>query len=252
MPFIYIVEGLAPYFTDFSERLTSELALRGTQITGLSRSENKVDMSTEHTGEKGHLSIFIEGNNIKVVYTVERERKEVKEGVVGAITGGALGGIISGLLNKDAEAVVDTIAGAAAGGALGAYHGYERSIEEQTEFARLLAETIRDTENYIRMKIEEQKRAELERLEELRRELEDAEWELSNIEADLLALKEEAEILASEGKDVSAVKRRLEVVERLCSEAKKAIASKNPKEAKAKAMAARKMLDRARDILWQL
>jgi len=75
MPFIYTVEGLAPYFAEFSERLVSELALRGTQITGLSRSESRVDMSTEHTGKKGHLTIFIEGNNIKITYTVEREKE---------------------------------------------------------------------------------------------------------------------------------------------------------------------------------
>ena len=252
MPFTYIVEGLAPYFNEFSNRLLSELSLRGTQLTGMSRSDKRVDMSTERMGEKGHLTIYVEGNDIKIVYTVERELKEVKEGAVGAVTGGALGGIISGLLRGDSETIADTIAGAVAGGALGAYHGYERSVEEMTEFAQMLAEVVRDTENYIRMKVEEQQRLELERLEQLKRELEDVEWELSNIEADLLALKEETEILASEGKDVSAVKKRLKVVEKLCSDAKKAIASKNPKEAKAKAMAARKILDRARDILWQL
>ena len=32
-------------------------------------------MSTEHTGKKGHLTIFIEGNNIKITYTVEREKE---------------------------------------------------------------------------------------------------------------------------------------------------------------------------------
>ena len=156
------------------------------------------------------------------------------------------------MLRGDSEAIADTVAGAVAGGALGAYHGYERSIEEQTEFARMLAEAVRDAENYVRERVEERRRLEQERLEELRRELEDVEWELSNIYADIIALKEEAEILASEGRDVAPVKKRLEIAERLYNEAKRAVAAKEPKEAKAKALAARKMLDRARDTLWQL
>jgi len=245
MPFMYVVEGLAPYYEEFAERLLSELALRGTEITNLTRQQGRMELDVKYTDEKGHLTIYVEGDDVKVSYTVERARKEVGEGAVGAVTGGALGGFVSSLLRGDKEAAIDVLAGALAGGTLGAYHGYERAVEEATMFAQLLAETARGVEDYLKTRIEEEAERRREEIEEIRSMLDE-------MYGDLIALKEEVEIAAAEGKQVTLVEKRISSAEKLCEDARQALEKGDVREARIKATAARKLLERAQNALYAL
>jgi len=78
-------------------------------------------MHVRHTEEQGHLDIAVENENVKVSYTVDRERKEISKGVMGAITGAGLGGILGNVLRKNeglGDAITGAIGGAAAGGGI--------------------------------------------------------------------------------------------------------------------------------------
>jgi len=94
MPFIYFSQGVASLYPDFTERLMSHLALRGTEITQQAIKETAARMHVKHTDEQGYLDIAIVNENIKVSYMVERVHKEISKGVMGAIAGAGLGGVI--------------------------------------------------------------------------------------------------------------------------------------------------------------
>ena len=87
MVFIYFSQGVSSQYQDFTERLMSHLALKGTEITRQVLKETTAQMHVNHTDEQGHLDIAVENENVKVTYTVDRERKEISKGVMGAITG---------------------------------------------------------------------------------------------------------------------------------------------------------------------
>ena len=93
----------------------SHLALKGTEITRQVLKETTAQMHIKYTDEQGHLDITLENENVKVTYTVERERKEISKGVMGAIAGAGLGGILGNVLRKD-EGLGDAITGAIGGG----------------------------------------------------------------------------------------------------------------------------------------
>jgi hypothetical protein len=76
MAFIYYSQGVSSQFQDFTERLMSHLALKGTEITRQDLKGTTAQMHVKHTDEQGYLEIAIENKNIKVTYTVDRERKE--------------------------------------------------------------------------------------------------------------------------------------------------------------------------------
>jgi hypothetical protein len=138
MVFIYYSQGVSSLYRDFTERLMSHLALKGTEITHQVLNASTATMHVKHTDEQGKLDIAVENENVKVTYTVEREHKEISKGVMGAITGAGLGGLIGNILRKDqsaGDAITGALGGAAAGGAYGAYQGWEESKNERTEFA---------------------------------------------------------------------------------------------------------------------
>jgi len=85
MPFIYFSQGVASQYQDFTERLMSHLALKGTEITGQVLKETTAQMHVKHTDEQGHLDIAVENENVKVSYTVDHEREEIGKGVMGRI-----------------------------------------------------------------------------------------------------------------------------------------------------------------------
>ena len=162
MVFIYYSQGVSSQYQDFTERLMSHLALKGTEITRQVLKETTAQMHVKHTDEQGHLEIAVENQNIKVTYTVDRERKEISKGVMGAITGAGLGGILGNVLRKDegfGDAITGAIGGAAAGGAYGAYDGYEESKDNRTNFAAVLAETIKEVEDELQYIIQGQAEA---------------------------------------------------------------------------------------------
>jgi len=130
-------------YQDFVERLMSQLALRGTEITNKKMEDENSRMDVKYIDEVGKMFITVDGENVKVVYEVQRDRKEVKRGLRGALTGGGIGGLLGGVLRKSDDVedrVVDTVSGAIAGGAYEAYEGYEESKEERTRFAEELAD----------------------------------------------------------------------------------------------------------------
>ena len=111
MVFIYYSQGVASQYQDFTERLMSHLALKGTEITGQVLNETTATMHVKHTDEQGQLDIAVENENVKVTYTVEREKKEISKGVAGAVAGAGLGGLIGNILRHD-QGVGDALAGA--------------------------------------------------------------------------------------------------------------------------------------------
>jgi outer membrane lipoprotein SlyB len=128
MAFICYGQGVSSLYRDFVERLMSQLALRGTEITHQNIGDTSSRMDVRHTGEQGQMEITIDPENVRVSYTVDRERKEVQKGIAGAIAGAGLGGLLDGIIRGDrdvGDVIGGALGGAAAGGAYGAYDGYE-------------------------------------------------------------------------------------------------------------------------------
>jgi len=162
MPFIYYGQGVASLYQDFAERLMSHLALKGTEITHQVLNPASAQMDVKHTGETGKLNFAIEGENVKVVYTVDRERKEISKGIMGAVTGAGIGGVLGSVLRRDqgvGDAIAGALGGAAAGGAYGVYDGYQESQEQRTNFATVLAETVKEVEDELQNILQGQEQA---------------------------------------------------------------------------------------------
>jgi hypothetical protein len=150
MVFIYYCQGVASWYQDFTARLMSHLALRGTEITQQVLKETTAQMKVKHTDEQGHLDIAVKNENVKVSYFVYRERKVISKGVMGEITGAGLGSILSKVLREDqglGDAITGEIGGAATGKAYSAYDGYEKFKNNRIYFATVLAENIKEVED---------------------------------------------------------------------------------------------------------
>lgn len=248
MAFIYYGQGMSSFYRNFVERLMSQLVLRGTEITHQDVGDRVLRMNVRYCGEEGQMEIAIDRDNVLVRYIVDLERKGVKIGFTGAIPGAGLGGIFPG--ERDAG---DAIGGAVAGGA---YEGYGSSHEEQTAFAGVLAEAVRNVEEELQVFLEglesapaafrergRQKRGVVEaRTEEL--------WELlEDLYGDLLALQEEVEVAAVAGQAVTKPRALMDRAETHYQEAETALEDDNHAVVKAKANAARAMVERARELL---
>lgn len=257
MPFVYYGQGVSAFFEDFIERLMSELALRGTEITNQSVESESAEMDVKYIDERGRMFAAVDGENVKVTYQVLREKKEVRKGLMGAITGAGVGGLLGSVLGRDSDIkdrVVDAISGAAAGGAYEAYEGYEESKESRTEFAQELAEAINEVEDQlqyiaegqraaresVREKAREKVQREVERKEELLLQLED-------VYAEIITVKEEIEIAELEGTDVRSARLRVERAEKLHDEASDAVTNEDYVKAKAKIRAAENMVEQAKE-----
>jgi uncharacterized protein YcfJ len=136
MVFIYYSQGVSSQYQDFTERLMSHLALRGTEITQQVIKATTSQMHVRHTDEQGHLDIAVDNENVRVTYTVDREHREISRGIMGAIAGAGIGGVLGNILRKDqsaGDAIIGALGGAAAGGAYQAYQGWDESKNERTE-----------------------------------------------------------------------------------------------------------------------
>ena len=251
MPFIYHGQGVASLYEDFVERLMSELALRGTEITNKELEPERAEMDVKYIDERGRMFFSVDGENVKVVYEVLRDREEVPRGIKGALTGAGIGSLLGGLLRGGdvKDRVIDAASGAIAGGAYEAFEGYEDSKESRTEFAQELAEAVKEVEDDLQYIISGQEEARREARAEAREEKEELMEELGEIYADTISLKEEIELMEMEGSDVTRAKVRAERAERLYEEAMVAAEEDKEIEVKAKIRAARKMLERAREYL---
>jgi outer membrane lipoprotein SlyB len=258
MAFIYYGQGVSSLYQDFVERLMSQLALRGTEITHQSIGDTSSRMDVRHTGEEGHMEIVVERENVRVSYTVDRERKEIKKGLMGAIAGAGIGSILGSVMRGERD-LGDAVGGAAAGGAYGAYEGYESSREDRTAFAGVLAEAVRTVENELQSIIEgqEEAREALRERGRQKREEDTARTEelrelLEELYGDLLAVQEEVELAAAEGQDVRKIRARTDRAETLHQEAEAALEEGNHAVVKAKAKAARAMVEAAQELLANL
>lgn len=255
MVFIYYSQGVASMYPDFTERLMSHLALKGTEITQQVLNPSTATMHVKHTDETGHLEIAIENENVKVTYTVDRELKELSQGVAGAIAGAGLGGLIGNVLRKGSnagDAITGALGGAAAGGALGAYKGWEGSKNERTRFAGVLAQTIKEVENELQSIIRGQEQAREQGRQKLAQD--DAKAEqyrsmLENLYGQVLAVQEEVEMAKSEGADVTKAKGRIDRADVLYKEAQASFDKKEFATIKPKITAAESMVGKAREAL---
>ena len=153
MVFVYYAQGVGGLYDEFVERLMSQLALRGTEITHENLGEGRGSMDVKQTDEEGTLEFAVSGRDVKATYQVKRYRREIEKGAIGAVAGGAIGsvlGSLGGLFSKE-QSITDTLTGAAggavAGGAWQAYHGWDESKQERTRFAEVLAEAARVVED---------------------------------------------------------------------------------------------------------
>ena len=260
MPFIYYGKGVASKYQDFTERLMSHLALKGTEITRYqATTPSSATMHVKHTDEQGKMDFGVDNDNVKVTYTVEREHKEISKGVMGAIAGAGLGGVLGNVLRRDqgiGDAVAGALGGAAAGGAYGAYDGYEESKDERTTFAAVLAETIKEVEDELQYIIQGQAEAQNALKERAREKMaEDAEKAeeyrslLEDLYGQILSLQEEIELSRSEGGKVAKPKARIDRAEALYKEAQSAFEKKDYAPIKPKVTAAQNMVEKARELL---
>ena len=260
MPFIYYGQGVSSQYQDFTERLMSHLALKGTEITKhQALSPYTATMHVKHTDEEGKLDIAVENENVKVTYAVDRARREVSKGVMGAIAGAGLGGVLGNVLRKDqglGDALTGALGGAAAGGAYGAYDAYQESKNERTNFAAVLAETIKEVEdelqyviqgqaeaqNALRERAREKMAQEAEKTEEFRGLLED-------LYGRILSVQEEVELAKNEGGTIAKPKARIDRAEALYREAQAAFEKKDYMTIRPKVTAAQNMVDKAQEAL---
>jgi len=260
MPFIYYGQGVATQYQDFTERLMSHLALKGTEITQYKvTGPTSAAMQVKHTDEKGKMEFGVENDNVKVVYTVERERREISKGVMGAIAGAGVGGLLGNVLRRDqgiGDALAGAVGGAAAGGAYGAYDGYEESKNEQTGFAAVLAETIKEVEDELQNIIQGQAEAQNALKERAREKMaeeagraEEYRALLEDLYGQILSLQEEIEVVKSEGGSVIKPKARTDRAEALYREAQSFFEKKEYSGIRPRVTAAQNMVDKAREML---
>jgi outer membrane lipoprotein SlyB len=259
MPFIYFGQGVSSLYQDFTERLMSHLALKGTEITHQVMNPSSATMLVKHTDEQGKLDITIELENVKVTYTVERDHKEIGKGVMGAITGAGLGGVLGNVLRRSeglGDTITGAIGGAAAGGAYGAYDGYEESKDNRTNFAAVLAETIKEVEDELQYIIQGQAEAKeavrergQQKLEEDSAKAEEFRGMLEDLCGQVLAVQEEVEMAKCEGTNVIKARGRIDRADNLYKEAQVSFDKKEYAMVKPKITAAQNMVDKAREAL---
>jgi len=254
MPFVYYGQGISQFYQDFIERLMSKLALNGTEITNTRIGTEKAEMDVKYIDENGKMSIVVDGENVKVIYGVQREREEVRRGLRGALAGAGIGSLMRGVLRGGdlKDRVIDAASGAIAGGAYEAYEGYEDSKEERTIFAQELAEAVKQVEDdlqYIAQGQEAAREAVREKAREKSEEDQELMDELDEIFGEAISLKEEIELLELEGSAVRKSKIRVERAEKLYHEAKEAMKDRDYSIVKAKIKASYNLLEKARELL---
>lgn len=254
MPFVYFGQGISQFYQDFVERLMSELATIGTEITNSKIGSEKSEMDVKYIDEVGRMLIAVDEENVKVVYDVRREKEEVKRGLIGALSGAGIGSLIGGVLSGGdlKDRLVDAASGAIAGGTWESFEGYEDSKENRTIFAQELADAIRQVENdlqYIAEGQEAAREALREKTLEKREEEQEMMEELDNIFAETLSCKEEIELLELEGSDVRKSKVRVERAEKLYYEARDALKERDYSVARAKMKVSYNMLEKAKELL---
>ena len=211
-------------------------------------------MDVKYIDENGKMSIVVDGENVKVIYDVQREREEIRRGLGGALAGAGIGSLLRGVLRGGdlKDRMIDAASGAIAGGTYEAYEGYEDSKEERTIFAQELAEAVKEVEDDLQY-IAQGQEAARETLREKAREKSEEDQELMDelveIFAEAISLKEEIELLELEGSDVKKSKIRVERAEKLYYEAKEAMKVRDYSMVRAKMRASYNMIEKSKELL---
>jgi hypothetical protein len=147
MSYMIYMKGFARRTKDFEEELLSDLARKGVNISNRKASGVGTTMAVQYTDEEGDMSILPEQGDISISYTATGGPETLK----GAMTGSAAGagiGVITGVLTgrTDRDKILSGVAGAITGGAVGAYRGQEKGMREKISFAKLLAQSVTQTE----------------------------------------------------------------------------------------------------------
>lgn len=177
----------------------------------------------------------------------------------GAISGAGIGGFLGNILRKDqgfGDAVTGALGGAAAGGAYGAYSGYEESKDNRTNFASVLAETIKEVEDELQYIIQGQAEAKeavrergRQKLEEDSAKKEEFRSMLEDLYGEVLAVQEEVDMAKCEGVNVTKARGRIDRAENLYKEAQASFEKSEYTAIKPRITAARNMVDKAREAL---
>jgi chromosome segregation ATPase len=154
------------------------------------------------------------------------------------------------------DAITGAIGGAAAGGAYEAYQGWDESKNERTEFAAVLAQTIKEVEDELQYIIQGQEQAKQEARERGRQKIEEDNSKadeyrsmLEDLYGQVLAVQEEVEMAKSEGTDVTKAKGRIDRAESLYKDAQASFDKKEFGTIKPKITAAQNMVEKAREAL---
>jgi len=146
-------------------------------------------------------------------------------------------------------------AGAAAGGAYCAYEGYEESKENRTNFAAMLAETIKEVEDELQYIIQGQAEAKeavrergRQKLEEDSAKADEFRGMLEDLYGQVLAVQEEVDMAKCEGTNVTKAKGRIDRADSLFKEAQASFDKKEYVMIKPK-IASQNMVDKAREAL---
>jgi len=255
MAFIYYGQGVSSLYRDFVERLMSQLALRGTEITHQNVGDTVSTMDIRHTGEEGKMEVVIDRENVRVSYTVDRERKEVKKGIAGAIAGAGLGGLLGGIIRGDRD-IGDVIGGAAAGGAYGHTTATRLPARSGPRLPVCLLRRSGTSRTNSRRSSKGRRRPGRRSASAAGRSGRRTRpgskscgntWK--NSTATSLAVQEEIELLDAEGLDIRKPRSRIDRAETLYGEAEAALEDGNHAVVKAKAKAARAMVEGAQDLL---
>jgi len=245
MPFEYYSQGVSKFFVDFTERVCSQLALAGTEITNKTGGEPLLEMDVRYKDEIGRLQFIRQDPNVKTIYTVKKRTLEeaAEKATEQGVMLGALGGLAGGILKGDKEAALGAVGGAVGGGVHGALEGKHAATDMATEFAILLANSIRGAEDQVQAIMQGQQEAASAR-SEASRELRD---QLDEIYGEILTLKEECSL--SGGAAAKDAKARVDRAEQLYNEATAALDAGRVSETKAKMVAARNLTESAKSKL---
>jgi phosphoenolpyruvate carboxylase len=178
---------------------------------------------------------------------------------MGAIAGAGLGGVIGNIFRKDqspGDAITGALGGAAAGGAYEAYQGWEESKNDRTEFAAVLAETIKEVEDELQYIIQGQAEAKeairergRQKIEEDSAKEEEYRGLLEDLYGQVLAVQEEVDMAKCEGANVTKAKGRIDRAESLYKEAQILFGKRDFTMVKPKITAAQNMVEKAREAL---
>lgn len=254
LPYQITCQNLGQYLDEFVEELISEFSVDGVEITKKRKSQGIHKMDIKYVNENGSLEISKSEEDAKIVYDINRDRKEISKGVSGALSGAGLGSLIRGAFSSSrnlGDQVSTAVGGAIAGGAYKAYEGYEESKTDRTKFAQLLAKTVNEVENEINQKHQTTSNNQNQANHKEEQEKNQLDALFNEINLGILSLNEELNFAEKPEEDLQRIRARLTRAEELYKEAETKQKEGDIDEATVRATVARNMLKKAQDMYSQ-